>query len=43
MWDLPGLGIKPEFPGLADGVLTTGPPGISHYILATTKIILNNV
>ena len=29
MWDLPGLGIKPEFPGLADGFLTTGPPGKS--------------
>ena len=26
MWDLPGPGIKPTFPALAGGFLTTGPP-----------------
>ena len=27
MWDLPGSGIEPMFPALADGFLTTEPPG----------------
>ena len=31
MWDLPGTGIEPVFPALADGFLTTGPPGKSLY------------
>ena len=29
MWDLPGLGIKPESPVLAGGFFTTEPPGRS--------------
>ena len=29
MWDLPGPGIEPVSPALADGFLTTGPPGKS--------------
>ena len=27
MWDLPGPGLKPVFPALAGGFLTTEPPG----------------
>ena len=27
MWDLPGLGLQPVSPALADGFLTTAPPG----------------
>ena len=27
MWDLPGPGLEPVSPALADGFLTTGPPG----------------
>ena len=27
MWDLPGPGLKPMSPALADGFLTTVPPG----------------
>ena len=33
MWDLPGPGIEPMFPALADGFLTTGPPGKSKIFL----------
>ena len=29
MWDLPGPGLKPVFPELAGGFLTTVPPGMS--------------
>ena len=29
MWDLPGSGLEPVFPGLAGGFLTTAPPGKS--------------
>ena len=29
MWDLPGAGIEPVSPELADGFLTTAPPGKS--------------
>ena len=29
MWNLPGLGIKPVPPTLADGLPTTGPPRMS--------------
>ena len=29
MWGLPGLGIRPVFPALADRLLTTGAPGKS--------------
>ena len=29
MWDLPGPGLKPVFPALAGGFLTTAPPGKS--------------
>ena len=40
MWDLPGAGIKPMFPALAGGFLTTVPPGKSqdkvfHFLLLT--------
>jgi len=31
LWDLPGGGIKPMFPVLAGGFLTTGPKGKSLY------------
>ena len=27
MWDLPGPGLEPVSPALADGFLTTAPPG----------------
>ena len=27
MWDLPGPGLEPMSPALADGFLTTAPPG----------------
>ena len=27
MWDLPGPGFEPMSPALADGFLTTAPPG----------------
>ena len=33
MWDLPGPGIKPLSPALADGFLTTGPPEKSSPFL----------
>ena len=33
MWDLPGPGIKPLFPTLADRFLTSGPPGKSLKII----------
>ena len=29
MWDLPGPGLEPVSPALADGFLTTAPPGKS--------------
>ena len=32
MWDLPGPGIKPMFPALVGGFLTTAPPGESGNI-----------
>ena len=33
MWDLPGSGIEPTFPVLADGFLTIEPPGrLSHLL-----------
>ena len=31
MWNLPRPSIKPVSPALADGFLTAGPPGKSHY------------
>ena len=30
MWDLPGPGIEPVYPALADGFSTTAPPGKPH-------------
>ena len=33
MWDLPGPGLEPTSPALADGFLTTAPPGKSRKIL----------
>ena len=30
MWDLPRPGLKPMYPALAGGFLTTVPPGKSH-------------
>ena len=40
MWDLPGPGIEPVSPVLADGFLTTAPPGKSlvPYLTPLTKI-----
>ena len=35
--DLPGPGIDPMFPELADGLLTTGAPGKSQGQFTTTK------
>ena len=32
MWDLPRPGIEPMSPALADGFLTTAPPGKSHFL-----------
>ena len=31
VWDLPGPGVEPVSPALADGFLTTEPPGKSYY------------
>ena len=33
MWDLPGPGMEPISPALAEGFLTTGPPGKSKSSL----------
>ena len=33
MWDLPGPGIEPVSPALAGGLLTTGPPEKSEFLL----------
>ena len=35
MWNLPGPGIKPVFPALVDGFLTTGQPGKSYTLSST--------
>ena len=32
IWDLHGPEIEPRSPVLADGFLTTGPPGTFHYV-----------
>ena len=32
MWELPGPGLKPIYPALAGGFLTTVPPGKPLYI-----------
>ena len=39
MWNLPQPGIKPVSPGLTGGFFTTGPPGISHWVLSDLKKI----
>ena len=33
MWDLPVPGTEPVFHALAEGFLTTGPPGKSQFVL----------
>ena len=38
MWDLPGLGIKPESPVLAGGFFTTEPPGRSFLSVPVLKV-----
>ena len=40
MWDLPGPGLEPVSPALADGFLTTVPPGKSHVCFLEVKMIL---
>ena len=42
MWDLPGPGMEPMSPALADGYLTTVPPGKSLliYFLSLEKVII---
>ena len=32
MWDLPGPGLEPVYPALAEGFLTTAPPGKSPFL-----------
>ena len=39
MWNLPQPGIKPVSPALGGGFFTTGPPGISHWVLSDLKKI----
>ena len=39
MWDLPGSGIEPVFCALADGFLTTAPPGKSRIVLLYNALI----
>ena len=39
MWDLPGPGIKPVFPLLAGGFLTTAPPGKPIYVPILFQIL----
>ena len=36
MWDLPGPGIEPVSPALADGFLTTAPPGKPSVVYIKT-------
>ena len=38
MWDLPGPGLELVSPALADGFLTTAPPGKSPYLLTFDPI-----
>lgn len=33
LWDFPGPGIEPMFPGLASRLLTTGPPGSPRLLV----------
>ena len=33
MWDFPGSGIEPLFPGLAGGFLLSGPPGSPQVVV----------
>ena len=40
-WDLPGPGLEPMSPALADGLLTTAPPGESHQIKFFKKIFIH--
>ena len=42
MWDLPGPGIEPMYPALADGFLTTAPPGKSLSILKEAGLTLQD-
>ena len=38
MWDLPGPGLEPVSPALADGFLTTAPPGKSSIFILNRKV-----
>ena len=38
MWDPPGPRIKPTYPALASGFLTTGPPGMSSLLISICLI-----
>ena len=43
MWELPGPGLEPVSPALADGFLTTVPPGkppINSFLLGSISIML---
>ena len=39
MWDLPGPGLKPVFPALADGFSTTAPPGKPPHLFLYFKLV----
>ena len=41
-WNLPGTGIKPVFPALARGFLTTGPPGKSPSFLFSVFMFIHS-
>ena len=38
MWDLPGPGLEPVFPALADGFLSSAPPGKSLRDIVFNRI-----
>ena len=44
MWDLPGPGLEPVFPALADGFLTAAPPGKSQdlffFLIAAWRLLV---
>ena len=40
MWDLPGPGVEPVSPALADGFLTTAPPGKSPSVCFLKSILI---
>ena len=40
MWDLPGSGIEPVAPALADGFLTAEPPGKTPIFLKYIYLLI---